>query len=56
MNAEYKHFLQTIDDPFLRLAEKIATRGKISRNEYVERALILKSAALFQKSECDLYR
>lgn len=51
MNAEYKHFLQTIDDPFLRLAEKTATRGKISRNKYVERALILKSAALFQKSD-----
>lgn len=51
MNVEYKHFLQTIDDPFLRPAEKIATRGKISKNEYVERALFLNNAALFEKSE-----
>lgn len=52
IHVNYKCIIETIDDDsFLRLAEKVATRGKISRNEHIERALFLINTSLFQNSE-----
>lgn len=51
MNLEYKRIVQTIKDcNFLQLAMKIASRGKITKNEYVERASFLTSLSLFQQA------
>lgn len=50
MNAEYKRITQSIDDPFLILAENIATRGKIGKTEYVERALFFLAMCHYSKN------
>jgi len=51
MNPEYKRIVQGIDDCFLQIALKIASRGKITNNEYVERASSLVSLSLFQQTK-----
>lgn len=51
MHNKYKHILQQIDDGFLKLALKIASQGKITKLEYVERAFFLMETALFQTSK-----
>lgn len=52
MHVEYKRIVQTIKDcNFLQLATKIASRGKITKNEYVERASFLTSLSLFQQAK-----
>jgi len=49
MNSEYKRIVQAIDDCFLQIA--IKNRGKITKNEYVERASFLASLSLFQQTK-----
>jgi len=51
MNPEYKRIVQAIDDCFLQIAIKIASRGKITKNEYVERPSFLVSLSLFQQTK-----
>lgn len=48
MSIEYKSIIQSTDDHFLRLAEKVISRGKIAKNEYMERAPFLNSISLFE--------
>lgn len=49
MNREFKRIVQTIQDcNFFALTLKIASRGKLTRNEYVERASFLNELSLFQ--------
>jgi len=51
MNPEYKRIVQAVDDSLLQIAIKIASRGKLTRNEYVERASFLVSLSLFQQTK-----
>lgn len=51
MHNEYKQHLQTIDDRFLQLALKIASKGKVTKNEYAERASFLIETLLFQSAK-----
>lgn len=51
MHNEYKQHLQTIDDRFLQLALKIASKGKVTKNEYAERASFLIETSLFQSAK-----
>lgn len=46
-HTAYKNILQNIDDRFLQLALKIASGGKVTRNEYIERATFLNETTLF---------
>lgn len=51
-HVNYKCVIETMeDDPFLRLAKKIAARGKIIKNKYSDRALFPINTTLFQNSE-----
>jgi len=51
MNPQYKRIVEAIDDCFFQIAIKIASRGKVTKNEYVERASFLVSLSLFQQAK-----
>lgn len=51
MHVQYKDNIQKIDDRFMQLALKIASVGKICKNEYVERASFLIETTLFESSK-----
>lgn len=50
IDVAYKGIVQDIDDRFMQLATKIISRGKITKNEYTERASFLINLSLFQQT------
>ncbi|EZA52146.1 hypothetical protein X777_08658 [Ooceraea biroi] len=54
VDAQYKQVIHDTDDRLMQLASKIVSGGKITKNEYTERAYILTNLSLFQ--ECKYNR